>query len=345
MVGLQYTDLVCSKLRQGRVFSDSDGHAVTSVDITPDGKQVVTASEDDGLRLYDSGETGSLKKTLFARKYGVNLVRFMHEPSTVVCASSNDWDFSLRYWSLHDNRYLRYLKGHRAKVVCVEVSPGEDRVVSASMDGTARLWDVRTDACAGLIKLKPSHGPAVQPNINFDDKGMVFAINTDASSINLYDSRNYDRGPFETFRFEPDQIAACTALKFSSDGKYILVSGGECVWLVDSFSGAMVRGYRPSNPAYGAVLHASITPDTRHVIGGTAGGSLHFWRSLDLPPHLQNTIAPGQEGEAAPGYVVREEVAVKHDRHVGPVNAVMCSKSTMLLVTACKNASFWIPDL
>ncbi len=72
--------------------------------------------------LTCTGWLGRLKKTLSAKNLGVGIVRFMHEPSTVICASSlgSEWDQSLRYWSLPDNRYIRYLKGHRGKVgICI----------------------------------------------------------------------------------------------------------------------------------------------------------------------------------------------------------------------------------
>ena len=84
--------------------SDSEGKSIASIDITPDGKLLVATSE-EALRLYDCCDSGELKKTLYAKKYGVGHVRFMHEPSTVVCASNSEWDHSLRYWSLHENRY------------------------------------------------------------------------------------------------------------------------------------------------------------------------------------------------------------------------------------------------
>ena len=88
---------------------------VTSLDFTPDGSLLLTGSDDQGLRVYDCQDQGILKKTLFARKLGVSLARFMHDPSTVICASNNaHGDHALRYWTLHDNRYLRYFKGSHA---------------------------------------------------------------------------------------------------------------------------------------------------------------------------------------------------------------------------------------
>ncbi len=87
-----------------------------------------------------------LKKTIYSKKYGVSLVRFTHHPNAVLVASQNSFDGnwivgvrggegkgrwwyhsivlilpkltfteSIRYLSLHDNKYLRYFKGHRNK--------------------------------------------------------------------------------------------------------------------------------------------------------------------------------------------------------------------------------------
>jgi COMPASS component SWD2 len=85
---MNYSDSVCQALKQARVFKDSAGNNVTSIDISPDGSQVVTSSDkDEALRLYDARDSGAILKTLYAKKYGVSHVRFTHAPGTVVCAS------------------------------------------------------------------------------------------------------------------------------------------------------------------------------------------------------------------------------------------------------------------
>jgi hypothetical protein len=79
----------------------------------------------------------SCLKTINSKKYGVDLVCFTSQPTTVIYSSKNGWDGmliqkplcvyglfrinlfmwltyseSLRLLSLHDNKYLRYFKGH-----------------------------------------------------------------------------------------------------------------------------------------------------------------------------------------------------------------------------------------
>lgn len=69
--------------------------------------------------------SGTLKKTLFCKKFGASHVKFTHHPGAVIVASdpASDWDCALRYLSLHDDRYLRCFKGHRTR--CVETDAHE----------------------------------------------------------------------------------------------------------------------------------------------------------------------------------------------------------------------------
>lgn len=56
-----------------------------------------------------------------------------------------------------------------------------------------RLWDLRTNVCQGLL-----YTPG-QPCVAFDQQGLIFAVSADSGVIKLYDSSNFDKGPFDTF--------------------------------------------------------------------------------------------------------------------------------------------------
>jgi WD40 repeat protein len=49
----------------------------------------------------------------------------------------------IRYMSLHDNKYLKYFKGHTDRVVALEMSPTEDMFLSAALDNTVCFWDFK----------------------------------------------------------------------------------------------------------------------------------------------------------------------------------------------------------
>ncbi|RTG88279.1 COMPASS component SWD2, partial [Schistosoma bovis] len=86
------------------------------------------------------------KRTLNSKKYGVNLIQFTHSPTTAIHASTKI-DDTIRYLSLHDNKYIRYFQSHTKRVVSLCMSPIDDTFLSGSMDSTIRLWDLRSPNC------------------------------------------------------------------------------------------------------------------------------------------------------------------------------------------------------
>jgi COMPASS component SWD2 len=95
--------------------------------------------------------------------------------------------------SFHDNKYLRYFRGHTKKVVSMDLSPQDDTFLSAGLDNTVRLWDLRSQNCVGLMNILASGG---RPQVAFDQGGVIFAVGMHSNVIRLYDLKN-----FESVRF------------------------------------------------------------------------------------------------------------------------------------------------
>ncbi|KAJ1490453.1 WD40-repeat-containing domain protein [Baffinella frigidus] len=334
---MSYTDETFRKLKVARVMSDSDDQEVTSLDFTPDGSQLLTASNDHGLRVYDCGDQGILKKTLFARKFGISLARFMHDPSTVVCASNNEHsDFALRYWTLHDNRFLRYFKGHRAKVTSLHVCPKDDQIVSAAHDGTIRLWDVRQEDSTGFIRLANNF----KPSVAFDNKGLVFAATINENDINLYSTNDPTAGPFQTISHP--KIGLVDKMKFSADGTYLILSGASSVvYLVDTYAqtNSVTREYEFMG-GNAVINDACLTPDGAYVIGGTSTGVVAVWETMAKPKGKEHLEDPDLIGER-----IYDTVAMIENRHLSGINCVQCSPATLLVATSCRNLNLWLPEL
>jgi len=239
---------------------------------------------------------------LHSKKYGVDLPRFTHKNSAIVYASTKE-DDTIRYHSLHDNKYLQYFKGHKGRVVSLEVSPIDDGFISGSMDRTVRLWDLRTPTCRGLLSL-PTPGPIVA----YDTGGLVFAVGVNTyQRIMLYSHESYDKAPFLTVILDDPSLAKITfpprpifmtSLSFSSNGQYILVGcSGNAHYIVDSFEGHIVakleghtgleRRSLNSAPSIEPVRgssgeEVSWTPDSKYVIGGSLDGFIYIWDVQNL---------------------------------------------------------------
>jgi COMPASS component SWD2 len=285
-------------------------------------------------------------KTLYSKKYGVDLPRFTHKNTAVIHASTKE-DDTVRYHSLHDNKYLQYFKGHTDRVISLEMSPIDDGFMSASMDNTIRLWDLRTPSCRGLLTLP---APSI---VAYDASGIVFAVAINQySRVLMYDVANYDKEPFATFTLDdptlteisiPPRKPYMTSLSFSSDGKYLLVGcSHHAHYVLDAFDGhllAKLEGFiglerrrldleldmRPERGSSGEEI--SWTPDSRYIVGGSLDGKICIWDAQQITQRSADEQQPGMS-------LLRLKPVTVLDGHPGPARCVRFNPRLAMMATA-----------
>ena len=110
------------------------------------------------------------------------------------------------------------------------MSPVDDTFISGSLHKTIRLWDLQSPNCQGLMHLQG------KPVCSFDPEGLIFTAGVNSEMVKLYDLRSFDKGPFATFKTQYDRTCEWTRVKFSSEGKLILIStNGSFIHLIDAF--------------------------------------------------------------------------------------------------------------
>lgn len=268
-LSMELTEDVMKSMEIGVVYKDYNGK-INSLDFHRTNNYLVTASDDESIRLFDTA-SATLQKTIYSKKYGVDLICFTNHPTSVLYSSKNGWDESLRHLSLMDNKYLRYFKGHHDRVVSLCMSPRSECFMSGSLDRTVLLWDLRIDKCQGLIRVRG------RPAVAYDEQGLVFAISNEGGLIKMFDARLYDKGPFDTFSVEGDKSEA-SGIKFSNDGKLILLSTMDGnIHILDAYQGTMVHSFSVEAVPNGGTLEASFSPDGKFVISGSGNGNIHAW--------------------------------------------------------------------
>ncbi|VDO70386.1 unnamed protein product [Haemonchus placei] len=231
---------------------------INSVDYSSDGLTMITSSDDDSIFIY-SMQTGTRTRNVNSKKYGVDLIKFSHNTSNAIHCSTKV-DDTIRYLSLHDNKYIRYFPVLKMFLTIPNflMNPIDDTFLSGSLDKTIRLWDLRSQNCQGLMQV---NGKAIAA---FDPEGLIFAAGINNEQVKLYDLRSFDKGPFTTFKLEAERSCEWTGMTFSPCGKYIMINT----------NGALIRYLLTS---FQEALEASFSPDSQFVFCGSSDRCIHAW--------------------------------------------------------------------
>ncbi|GFQ98814.1 WD repeat-containing protein 82 [Trichonephila clavata] len=355
---------VVQSFRVAKAFSENSDR-INSIDFSSDGVTLISSSDDDSIVIYDC-ERGVHKRTLHSKKYGADLVRFTHNENSAV-HSSTKIDDTIRYLSLHDNKYIRYFPGHTKKVTSLSMSPVEDSLLSSSLDKSVRLWDVRSPNCQGFLT------ESGNPVVCFDPEGLSFAVAVNSEEVKLYDMRSFDKGPFNTFLPFKERNSDWTCMKFSPDGKMILIStNGSDVHLLDAYNGRALTTFAgpfntflPFKERNSDWTCMKFSPDGKMILISTNGSDVHLLdayngRALTTFASRVNSKGIPLEASFSPDsqfvfsgstdgaiHVWNSETglreAVLHCGYTNPVHCVQFSPKYMMVVSASTQMAFWTP--
>jgi WD40 repeat protein len=135
---------------------------IHSAVFSPDGERIALASTDDSIWIY--GADGAAGRRLFdvptregrrqVHASDVHAIAFSDDGRFLV---AGDEDGQLVRWDLGRDRGAIVLGQHEQSVVQVEVSPDGRHALTASLDKTARLWDIENGGQVAIF----SHDGAV----------------------------------------------------------------------------------------------------------------------------------------------------------------------------------------
>ncbi len=118
------------------------GHAgwVKRVAYSPDGKRIVSGSQDTTLKLWDA-DKGTEVRTLKGHTAPVSSVAFSPDGKRIVSGSK---DNTVKVWDADKGQLTRSFDGHTGGVTSVAFSPDGKRIVSGGNDNTVKVWDSQT---------------------------------------------------------------------------------------------------------------------------------------------------------------------------------------------------------
>ena len=241
-----------------QVFDVASGRAVTpplvhqgwvwEAQFSPDGRRVVTASNDHTARVWDSLTGEPVSPPM---KHDGNVLHAIFSPDgrRVLTAST---DHTARLWDAGTGREVIPPLRHEGHVNSAEFSPDGRRIVTASKDHTARVWDALTG--------KPLGGPVRQTGAVqfacFSPDGTRI-LTGDDKTARIWDA---DTGaqvlPPMPSSSNPDKYPRIPA--FSPNGRWIVSkTAAQTVGLFDAATGQAVG---PPLPHNGIVIECGFQP-------------------------------------------------------------------------------------
>ncbi|WP_202921038.1 protein kinase domain-containing protein [Anatilimnocola aggregata] len=250
--------------------------AVSSVQFSPSGDELVTGSWDKAARVWNSATGATLLKLGGVHTRFVNASAFSPDGTQVITASD---DQTACLWDATTGRQLQSLVGHTGSVTDVAFSRDGKQALTASADKTARIWDVRTGKTLHVLT---GHTQAVL-RAAFSVDGRRVLTGSDDTTARLW---NAETGEYLGVTLA-GHTASVTAAAFSRDGSRVFTGSKDMtvkVW--DPATGKEVL----TLPGHAQeVTVATASPDGRRLLTASRDGTAILWDSL---PWQEPAVVP-----------------------------------------------------
>jgi len=250
-------------LSEGRVGGDS------WASFSPDGRQIVTASDNNVALIWDSA-TGKELRSLRGHEQSIYRALFSPDGKRIITAS---FDATVRIWNATTGELITILKGHDDAVLSASFSPDGKRVVTSSMDRTIRLWESESGK---LIATLPKQANGVSCAV-FSPDGKRFVTTTsdengldvvqiwDIASLKLILTIHTYKGSVHSVAFSNDGLRIITADGFDNGAEIYDVRTGRRINVIDDSKNT------------GRLNSVEFSRDDRYVVTASADGSARVW--------------------------------------------------------------------
>jgi WD40 repeat protein len=170
--------------------------------------------QDKNLKLW-AATSGKLVRVF--EDSNVHLDNYCFSPDGKTVVGYECYVDTLKLWNVESGAFIRTLEGQ--EVFCVDFSPDGTYILGGSYDGTARLWNLTTDANAAAGDMPQCTVPSEDGPCfccSFSPNGALFLVGNGAS-LKLYDSTTHQLQ--RALTGHSDIVGSCS---FAPAGAFIL---------------------------------------------------------------------------------------------------------------------------
>ena len=242
------------------------GHTgrINAVLMTPDGKQAISGSADNTIKVWDL-VNGQLLYTLVEGHF-LPVRSLTLTPDGKQAISGSD-DKTIKVWDMKSGQMLRTLEGHASDVNALVQTPDGRQVISGSSDKTIKVWDMENWR---LLSTLEGHALNVNTLLYPPNKHQDISGSSD-NLIKVWDLENNQLH----YTLLEGHLLPVRSLTLTSDGKQV-VSGSDDktikVW--DITNRQLLQTLKGHT---GSVFSIALTPDNRWSISGSGDKTLKLW--------------------------------------------------------------------
>jgi WD40 repeat protein/transcriptional regulator with XRE-family HTH domain len=249
-----------------RIFAEHD-NIIHSVAFAPDGKTLLTASEDGSARLWNvqsSVSTGALSTSAIPAQAGSLWAAAYSPDGRFVLLGGTDYTAIL--WEIRTAQGIRRFQGHGGPVKSVAFSPDGKYGLTGSGDKMARLWDVQSGQ---TVQTFTGHTGAVN-HVAFSPDGKLVLTASDDTTARLWDVATGHE--IRRFTGHTDKVNGAA---FAPDGKTILTGSSDATArLWDATTGLELERLTGHTAAVEGV---AFTPDGRSALTASDDKTARLW--------------------------------------------------------------------
>ncbi len=267
-------------LASGRIIQEMTGHegSINALDVTSDGKRVVSASLDRSVRVWtlDTGQ-GEL---VGEHTGSVTAVLWLPDDRTAVSAGR---DGQIRVWDTQQLSLIRRFSppdGRNPVIQAMALSVDGNTLYTGGAEGRVRVWDLTTGTQKFTIEIEDRGVQALSIN----PEGTQVMVGTTSGRLAIYST-----GDGALIRRLAGHTQSIQSVSFSPDGSTALSAsfdGTLRVWDLDS--GFEIRRYTMPEPSIEGIQTAVVSSDAQTVLTSLRDGRFRLWR---LYPTLESLLA------------------------------------------------------